>query len=236
MVETSKEYKVTYKTYLNQRLKKILFHNKLMNPLYVQVIFDRVPIYFKSYYFDLFSKSKYAIRVTGEVFSPDVKEIIDKEKVLVEFIIDKNLKSFSLELFKKEYSHYSKDLLNIMEEAFLDYLITFFQDEGLPSLADTIRKGAADTKLFNLVLDMKRFLKPDLYKKLIENSFLFAPPYLPLYAFTEKPKQTPLRCLTVLGWQQPETKDRFIKFFRRYYPDNDVSEILKKIDDWVGNV
>jgi hypothetical protein len=236
MVDTSKEYKVTYKTYFNQRLKKTLFHNRPMNPLYVQVIFDRVPIYFKSYYFDLFSKSKYAIRVAGEAMAPDVKEIIDKEKTLINFIIDKNLQGFSLVLFKKEYIYYGRDLLDIMEDAFLDYLFTFFHDEGLPSLAETIKKGSQNTKLYNLILDMKRSFSPELYKKLIENSFYYAPPYLPLYVFTEKPEQTPLRCLTVLEWKQPETKDKFIQFFKRHYPGNNVSEILKRIDDWVENV
>ena len=88
MEKITRQYKVTHKTYYNERLKKSLFHTKLMHPLYVQVIFDRIPIIFKSYYFDLFSKPKYAIRVAGQVFTPDIKEIIAKETTLLEFIID----------------------------------------------------------------------------------------------------------------------------------------------------
>ena len=101
MEKPGKAYKVTYKIYNNERLKKSFFHTKIMHPLYVQVTFDRVPIYFKSYYFDLFSKSKYAIQVAGQVFTPDIKEIIKKEEQLIEFIIDKNLNNFSIDLFKK---------------------------------------------------------------------------------------------------------------------------------------
>jgi hypothetical protein len=234
MEKNKKEYKVAYKTYYNERLKKSSFHNKLVHPLYVQVTFDRVPIYFKSYYFDLFAKPKYAIQEAGQVFTPDVKGIIEKEENLAEFIIDKNLTHFSLQLFKKEYAFYSRDLLDIMEGSFLDYLFTFLQDEGLPFLADTIIKGAPEAKLYELIQDLKRSLNPELYKKLIENSFYYAPPYLPLYAFTLKPKRTPLVCLTVLEWQQPETKARFIDFFKNHYPGIDVSETLKRIEKWVG--
>jgi hypothetical protein len=101
MEKTGKEYKVTYKTYFNERLKKSQFHTRLMHPLYVQVIFDRIPIIFKSYYFDLFSKPKYAIRVAAQVFTPDIKEIIQKEEALIEFIIEKNRMIFRWNFLKK---------------------------------------------------------------------------------------------------------------------------------------
>jgi hypothetical protein len=234
MPKPKKKYKVTYKTYFNERLKKNYFHNKLMYPLYVQITFDRIPIIFKSYYYDLFSKSKYAIEVAGQVFIPDIKEIIAKEKTLIEFIIDKNLQAFSLAVFKEQYAFYSRDLVDILEEPFLDYLFTFLQDEGLPSLAIALKKGASDCILYNLVQDMKRALTPALYNKLIENSFYYAPPYLPLFAFTEKSKQTPMQCLTVMEWQKPQTKEDFSKFFHNYYPNNDIAEILQAIQKWAG--
>ena len=234
MEKTSKEYKVTYKTYFNERLKKSQFHTRLMHPLYVQVIFDRIPIIFKSYYFDLFSKPKYAIRVSGQVFTPDIKEIIQKEEALIEFIIEKNRDDFSLELFKKEYAFYCRDLLDLMEADFLDYLFTFLHDEGLPALADTIKKGAADCKSYDIVQDMKRVFNDKTYKKLIEHSFYYAPPYLPLYAFTEKPRRTPLTCFTVMEWEQPDTRDEFAAFFKKYFPgeqsEDAIREIQKKVD------
>ena len=234
MEKTTKAYKVTYKTFYNERLKKSFFHTKLIHPLYVQVTFDRIPIYFKSYFFDLFSKPKYAIRVAGQLFTPHINEIIKKEETLVEFIIDKNLDNFSLDLFKKEYAYYSRDLLDIMEEDFLDYLFTFLHDEGLPYLADTIKKGASDCKLYDLVNDLKRSLNSSLYKKLIENSFHYAPPYLPLYAFTEKPQKTMNKILAVMDWEQPATKGRFISFFKKDYPHKDAIEVLNKIQKWVN--
>jgi hypothetical protein len=222
------EYKITYKMYYNKRLKKSLFHTKLMYPLYVQVIFGRVPITFKSYYFDLFSKAKYAIRIAGEVYPPDIKEIIQKEKILIEFIIDKNKDNFSLELFKKQYAFYSRDLLEIMEDDFLDYLFTFLHDEGLPYLADAIKKGSKGCQSYDLVRDIKIAFNSTIYKRLIENSFYYAPPYLPLYGFTEELKRTPLTSLTVMEWEQPETKGKFISFYKERHPGHRVEDAIKK--------
>ena len=234
MGNTGKEYKVSYKTYYNDRLKKSNFHTKLMYPLYVQVIFDRLPIIFKSYYFDLFSKNKYAVWIAGEIHPPDIKEIIQKEKTLIEFIIDKNKNDFSLELFKKHYAFYSRDLLDIMEEDFLDYLFTFLHDEGLPYLADTIKKGAKDCQLYDLVRDIKIAFNSTAYKKLIENSFYYAPPYLPLYGFTEELKRTSLICLTVMEWEQPETRDKFIAFYKERYPRHSIEDAIKEIQKQVN--
>ena len=234
MGKTNKEYKVTYKTYYNERLKKSLFHTKLMYPLYVQVIFDRIPITFKSYYFDLFSKAKYAIRIAGEAHSPHVKEIIQKEKILIEFIIDKNKDDFSLELFKKQYAFYSRDLLDLMEKDFIDYLFTFLHDEGFPCLADTIKKGSRDCQSYDIVRDIKIAFNSTIYKKLIENSFYYAPPYLPLYGFTEELKRTPQTCLTVMEWEQPETKGKFISFYKERYPGQSVEDAIKKIQKWLN--
>lgn len=234
MDKGSKEYKITYKTYYNERLKKSQFHTKMMHPLYVQVIFDRVPITFKSYYFDLFSKPRYAIRVAGEMHTPNVSEIIQKEEELIEFIIEKNKESFSLDLFKKEYAFYCRDLLDLMEEDFLHYLFTFLHDEGLPYLADTIKKGASDCKAYDIVRDMKRVFNEQTYKKLIENSFDYAPPYLPLYAFAEKPKATPLRSFSVMEWERPGVAEGFNDFLAKYYPKLDNLKSIFHIKEIIG--
>jgi hypothetical protein len=225
-----KEYQVTYKTYYNDRLKQTGFHGKLMHPLYVQVTFDRKSVFFKSFFFDLFSKPKYAARIGGEVFGPDVKEIIKKEESLIEFIIDKNRDNFSLDLFKTEYAYYGRDLLDMMEPGFLEYLYTFLHDEGFPYLAETVNLGSLTCKLYDLVLDFKRCLNPKLYQKLWENSFYYSPPYLVLCAFNEKPQQTLLKAFTVMDWEQPELKDRFLDFLKKNYQSHESGELLESIN------
>lgn len=62
----SRTYKVTYKTYFNERLKEVSFHGKLTHPLYIQVTFDRKTTFYKSYYFELFSKPKYLLLAAGK--------------------------------------------------------------------------------------------------------------------------------------------------------------------------
>ena len=229
-----KEYRVTYKTYYNDRLKQTNFHGKLMHPLYVQVTFDRKSIFFKSFFFDLFSKPKYAARIAGEVFGPDVKDIIKKEESLIEFIIDKNLDNFSLDLFKTEYAYYGRDLLDMMEPGFLEYLYTFLHDECLPYLAETVNLGSLTCKLYDLVLDFKRCLSPKLYQKLWENSFYYSPPYLVLCAFNEKPQQTLLKVFTVMDWESPGIKEKFIDFMNKNYPTHDVIKILNTLKEIVN--
>lgn len=230
-----KEYQVTYKTYYNDRLKQTNFHGKLMYPLYVQVTFDRKSIFFKSFFFDLFSKPKYAARIAGEVFGPNVNDIIKKEESLVEFIIDKNRDNFSLDLFKTEYAYYGRDLLDMMEPAFLEYLYTFLHDEGLPYLAETVNLGSLTCKLYDLVMDFKRCLNPKLYQKLWDNSFYYSPPYLVLCAFNEKPQQTLLKAFTVMDWEQPGTKTDFIDLLKKNYSNKNVAEILKIIEKRVSS-
>jgi hypothetical protein len=226
-----KEYKVTYKTYYNDRLKQVNFHSKLTYPLYVQVTFDRKSIFFKSYFFDLFSKPKYAVHIGPETFGPDIKDIIKKEEALIEFIIEKNLQDFSLEHFKSEYAYYGRDLLDMMEDGFLDYLYTFLYDEGLPYLAETVKAGAYGCKLYELVKDFKRSLNPKLYQKLWDNSFYYSPPYLPLCAFNEKPQRSMVTAFTVMDWEQVGVKDNFDVFVNKNYPDINVSDLLMGINE-----
>ena len=230
LINLNKDYKITYKLYDNDRLKKISFHNKLMYPLYVQVIYNRFNITFKSYYFDLFSKAKYALKVAGKSTIPDIKEIIKKEQRVIDFVIEKNRSRFSLDIFKEEYVFYSRDLLDILEDDFLQYLFIFLNDAGLSSLADVVKRGSPGSKLFDLVLDMKSALNRPLYNRLIENSFYLAPPYLPLSLFALQEQKNSLLSLSVLDWQDNKLQGQFIGFFKKHYPDMDVNRTLEKIE------
>lgn len=229
----SKAYKVSYKLYYNDRLKEIFFHGKMTRPLYVQVTFDRKPIYFKSYYFDLFAKPRYAIFMDGKIYGPKLQDIEKMETELIEFILDKNLSEFSLDIFKKEYAYYSKDLCDEMEEKFLEYLFLFFQDEGMADLATTIHHGAKLRIVYDVVRDLKKALNPPLYKKLIENSVYLAPPYLPLSGFMREIKKWPMLSLSVMEWEKPGTKEAFENKIRPQYPDEYWTEIMQSINSWL---
>jgi hypothetical protein len=232
----SKAYKVSYRVYYNERLKETHFHGKMTHPLYVQVTFDRQPIYFKSYYFDLFSKSRYVIFMDGKMHGPKLTDIIEIETQLLEFVIDKNLPEFSLDIFKIDYAYYSKDLCDIMEEKFLEYLFIFFQDEGMADLATTVQQGAKLRIVYNVVRDMKKALNPTLYKKLIENSFYHAPPYLPLFGFMQQTKRWPMLSLSVMEWEKAGTKEAFQTYVQQQYRDQDWAEVVGAVEIWLRHL
>ncbi|MDR3711957.1 MAG: hypothetical protein P4L51_04015 [Puia sp.] len=234
-MDEKKTYQVTYKVYHNERLKKVSFHGKLVYPLYLRLTFDRRTTEYRSNLFDLFMKPKYGIRVSGEIFPPHIDKIIEREEKLIEFIIDRHPNDFSLELFKKEYDYYGRDLLDEMEEGFLNYLRLFFDDEGMPHLGDAFALSYQEVTLYDIVLDLRRALKPDLYQRLIEHSFLFAPPYYPLHQFLDTPLRPNLKVFTVMDWEDSSTKQKFQEFMKSFYPKQEVLSVINQIDARMKN-
>jgi len=228
-MDGNKTYRVTYKVYDNERLKKVSFHGMLVYPLYLRLTFDRRTTEYRSNLFDLFIKPKYGIRVSGEIYPPHVDKIIEREEKLIEFVIDRHPEDFTLELFKKEYDYYSRDLLDEMEPGFINYVRTYLDDEGMPYLGDALANSQHEVSIFDVTLDLKRALKPDLYQRLIDQSFLLAPPYFPLHHFIEAPLRWPLKILTVMEWQSPQIEEKFKVFMEKYYPKQDITEVLDAV-------
>ena len=104
------------------------------------------------------------------------------------------------------------------------YLFTFFEEEGMAALATTVEQGSKFRILYNVVGDMKKALKPPLYEKLVESSFYYEPPYLPIYGFMQQTKKWPMLSLTVIEWEDPKTKEGFRDYVAKYYPDKDLTE------------
>lgn len=231
-MDQKKTYQVTYKVYHNERLKKVSFHGKPMYPLYLRLTFDRRTTEYRSNLFDLFMKPKYGIRVSGEIYPPHIERIIEREERLIEFVIDRHPEDFSLELFKKEYDYYSRDLLDEMEPGFMNYLRAYFDDEGMPYLGDALANSQPEVSIFDVTLDLKRGLKPDLYQHLIDQSFLYTP-YFALHYFIEVPLRWPLKVLTVMEWESQTIQEKFSDFMKKYYPDKDLPAILIATDKYI---
>jgi hypothetical protein len=225
--------KISYKTYLNDRLKQVDFHGKLTHPLYVQVTFERKTIFFKSYYFELFSKPRYFLEVPGAGSKgPELEQIIEKENDVIDFIIDKHKDDFSLEIFKNAYAYYSKDLCDVTEKGFVDYLFTFFWDEGMPFIGDLMKSGGKSVVAYHLLRDFRRSFNKTLYEKLVANSFPYAPPYLPLYGFMNQKKRWPMLILTVMEFERPETIKGFMEYVMVYHPDTSAGQLLEQVAHW----
>jgi hypothetical protein len=232
-MDEKKIYQVTYKVYHNERIKKVPFHGKLVYPLYIRLTFDRRSTEYKSNMFDLFMKPKYGIRVSGQVYAPSIEKIIQREEKLIEFVIDRHPDDFSLEVSKQEYDYYSRDLLDEMEPGFGNYLQTFFEDEGMPNLGDVLANSRWKVSLYEVIRDLKMALKPDLFQRLIDHTFHYAPPYFPLHQFIETPLRPPLAVLTVMDWESADTKERFTEFMKRNYPDKDLAGIFAAIGNYM---
>jgi hypothetical protein len=229
----SKASKISYKAYFNDRLKQVSFHGLLSYPLYLQVTFERKSIFFKSYYFELFSKARY-VNMTGiKAQQSLINKIIKKETDLIKFIVGKNISSFSFERLKVQYAHYCKDLLDEMQPMFLNYLKTFLEEEGLPALGNVLQHGSEINSAFDLIQDMKKAFVPSLYQKLVNNSLFYGPPYLPLYSFMLLNSKVLLQTITIKDWEEQNLKEPFISFLAENYPSVDAPALSKKIEEWV---
>ena len=115
----------------------------------------------------------------------------------------------------------------------MNYIQTFFEDEGMPNLGDMLANSRLEVSLYEVIRDLKMALKPDLYQRLIDHSFHYAPPYFQLHHFIETPLRPPLAVLTVMDWEIPSTKKGFSDFMARNYPRQDLAEVLGQIDKWI---
>jgi hypothetical protein len=80
--------------------------------------------------------------------------------------------------------------------------------------------------------DLKKSLNTAIYEKLVENSYHYSPPYLPLYSFMEQTKKWPTLCLTVMEWDNIETVKAFKEYVELHYPDIKPTELIHQINSW----
>jgi len=67
---------------------------------------------------------------------------------------------------------------------------------------------------------------------LINNSFDYAPPYLPLYGFMQQTKKWPMLSLSVMEWEDPRVKAAFMEYVKTCYPDRNRNEVLAQVENW----
>ncbi|MES1224281.1 MAG: hypothetical protein ABUT20_52790 [Bacteroidota bacterium] len=224
-----KGYQISFKTYHNERIKPVTFHGKEMYPLYLQLTYNRQTIYFKSYYFDLFSKSKYVIRHFSGNRKPVIKEVIEKEETLINDILKKNHTNFSLALFKERYEFCCRDIIQELESGFFYYLFVYLTDEGVDFIGTLIYDRANQTNLNTLLRNMKKAFKPSIYDKLIENAAYYAPPYLPVFEFAENHFKERLITFPVFQWEDPAVQKSLAEFMAHKFPAYDYNTTLKQV-------
>lgn len=229
-----KPSKISSKTYFNEKLKQVPLGNIMTHPLYIQVTFERKTLFFKSNFFDLFSKPKYIKTVPGLIENPSLEKIITLEMEIIEFIENKHPYNFSLELFKQEYAFYSQDICDIMEEEFRNYLYTFFQGKCMYVLAVAIREGSRHHINYYIIRDMKKAFTKSFYDELIDNSLYSGLPYFAIYDFMQHTKKWPMFYLSVFEWETGNTKSEFFEYLKKNYPKHDVGMIKAGVEKWLS--
>jgi len=106
----------------------------------------------------------------------------------------------------------------------------------MPALATTIKEGSKFRIVYDVVNNLRMALKPTLYNELIENSFYYVSPYLPMYEFMEQKKKWPMLCLTVMEWENEKIKEGFISYSSNYFKKQDAAEVLKQIEKFIASL
>lgn len=215
----SKEYKVSYKVYFNERLKQVCFHGFFTHPLYVQVNFDRKSIFFKSFYFNLLYKEKFKrhFNLIFSVTSQDFNDffiplITDYETKVIEFIIEKTKNNFTLERFTKEYDYYTFDIFDNEESFFKRYVSMWLSSVQAHSFSMMVKATEDYTHSSFLIKDLGLLLKKDR----LDDIFNFDSTYEPFYLLNEflksyRNEEYPL-FLPRHEWISDEVKESFEKF------------------------
>jgi hypothetical protein len=225
--------KVSYKTYLNERLKPVNFHGQQTHPLYVQVTYERKTIFFKSYYFELFSKPRFAVTLPdGGTKGPDIALATQKEDEVLRFIIGKLEDNFSLEAFRKLYAYFSRDICEAMEVEFVDYLYVFFEDRKLLNMAELVKWGTQHVVTYDLIKEFDLTLDKDLYRELVVGAFKAGPPYVQLYSFMLHNKAWPELFLTAMEWYHTQTVQAFKRYVEEHFPNLPSNVLIGQVHNW----
>lgn len=224
-------YKVTYKTYLNKRLKKVSFHGQQTYPLYVQVSYRGKTIFFKSYYFDLFADEKYAPEQEGHGKKPLLADIEKMEDLLLDFVIGLMGPYFTFDIFRRGYSRFGQDICKATEESFVANALVFFVGREMPALGWAVFSGSREKALHTLLHDLHTALKDDLYSELMSYS-METRIYLPFYEFVRNIKKPPYHYLSLMEWEMGTAKEDFRAFVQQKYPSSAVP-LIRDMDRFV---
>jgi hypothetical protein len=216
-------YKVSYKTYFNERVKPVQFRRRDTYPLYVQITYDRKSTSLKSYYFDVFSQPKY------DYIGMTIDQMDALESRVIDFVTAKYSDRFTLADFPAWYKVFNKCVLDSLETPFKEWLIGYFEAEKVAGYAALLRQGMQEVSALELLDEFKTALAPDLYERLITKAAAEGPPYIPLAAYVRDRQPKGPFCLPLHDWIQHERQVDAEDFIYHQYRDYQMAKILKTI-------
>ena len=199
-------YDVSHKTYFNARIKPVVFQGEEMHPLYVQVTYDRRTIFFKSYYFELFSQPKY------EFLGITLAQIDELERRVIDHVVSRTSRSFSLDDLSRLYKLMSVDILDSFDGSFKTWLSTFLKVEGLPGLAAMMEQAGDGVASIRVWDDLKKMLDPVVFERMEDKVLADGHPYIPLATYVRGKFPEGPFCLPLHEWSIVEKRVE-IEFF-----------------------
>ncbi|WP_431210913.1 hypothetical protein ACQ86N_33925 [Puia sp. P3] len=195
-------YSVSYKTYNNARLKKVMFRGSATYPLYLQVTYDRRTVFFKSYYFELLARPRYGL-LPGNIL-----QVIDLESRLLDALIDEDAERFTLDGMLRKYRLWSVDVLDRYEESFKDLLVRVLMGEGLVGLAGMVKGAGEDVAGIVVWRDLRRSLDKGLFERMENLVVQEGDPYLPLASYVWETRPDGPICLPLREYRDKEKEIR----------------------------
>jgi hypothetical protein len=193
-------YDVSYKTYFNERLKAVEFRDMTTYPLYVQVTYDRKSLFFKSYYFDLFARPKYAFLRTS------LSQVDVLERRVIEFMIGMYADRFTLDEISRRYKLFSRDVLDAFDGSFKTWMAGFLKKEKLPGLAILMEHATEEVAAIQLWDDLKKVLSPDVFSRMEEMAVRAAHPYLAIATYVRNRFPAGPFCMPLHEWADNERR------------------------------
>src|SRR5205814_572811 len=124
--------KITYKVFFFERLKKkVKFFETETYPLQIRLTAGARTLYLKSNFFNQLQQVKYQLELSYNKTTISIDDIICCEKDIMKYITDKKREHVSLDDIRQEYSFFSQDILNRLDERFKNFLVDFFYSENL---------------------------------------------------------------------------------------------------------
>jgi hypothetical protein len=216
-------YQVSYKTYLNERVKPVLFRDRETFPLYVQVTYDRKTTSLKSYYFDVFAQPMY------DYLGTTLAQMDELESRAIDYVTVKYADRFYLSEFPTWYKLFNRDVLDGLERPFKEWLISYFEGERAPGYAALLRMGMQTVCALELLDEFKIALAPDLYERLMAKAAKDAPPYIPMAEYIRNRQPKGPFCLPVHEWIQHETQVDAEEYIYNEFYAYEMGRILKEI-------
>ena len=216
-------YKVSYKTYFNERVKPVQFRRRETYPLYVQITYDRKTTTLKSYYFDVFSQPKY------DYIGMTIDQMDALESRVIDFVTARYSDRFTLADFPGWYKVFNKCVLDSLETPFKEWLVGYFEAEKVAGYAALLRQGMQEVCALELLEEFKTALAPDLYERLISKAAAEAPPYIPLAAYVRDRQPKGPFCLPLHDWLRPERQVDVEEFMWYPYKDYHITQMFKAV-------